>query len=400
MVISPCVRCGTIATASALLAAAVLLAPASARAAFPGADGLIAFHAGRSIFTVKPSGGRPTKLPEDVPGFGGLSVSADATRIVYDDSHALHVMDADGRHPRRLTAPGAPFSDDPTFSPDGKHIAYERDDGIWVIKADGSGAHTITPQADFAHADHDPAWSPDGRRIAYTSQQQVWVMNADGSAAVSLTPPVLTCDKMTRRMSGAQPDWSPDGARIAFTGPVTCANSRGTDLWVMNADGSGQLDLIGDELTEDTDPVFSPDGARIAFTRWDASDAPRLMTIPAGGGAPTAVDIAASEVAAPVWGRALTTVRVREKVSRRHVRVHGRVRISGTVRPAETGKVSLAITRNGRRLAHKRARLSHRRYRITYRPSRPGRYRVAATLPTGHGHLEARSAARTFVVER
>ena len=203
---------------------------------------------------------------------------------------------------------------------------------------------------------------------------------------------------MTRTMLGAQPDWSPDGARIAFTGPVTCANSRGTDIWVMNADGSGQADLVGDDATDDADQVFSPDGTTIAFTRRDASDAPRLMTIPAGGGTPTAVNVATSEVEGPVWARALTRVRVSEKVSAKRLSAHRRLLISGTVKPAARGKVRLTITRNGRRVAQRQAKLSHRRYKLAYRPRRPGRYRVVATLRAGNGHLESKSRARTFVV--
>jgi len=70
-----------------------------------------------------------------------------------------------------------------------------------------------------------------------------------------------------------QPVWSPDGSRIAYVAPGGAGNGR--DIWVMDADGSNQINLTshsGDEF----DPVWSPDGERIAFTYHlrDAGTAP------------------------------------------------------------------------------------------------------------------------------
>jgi hypothetical protein len=79
-----------------------------------------------------------------------------------------------------------------------------------------------------------PAWSPDGRKIAFVSERDrnygIYVMNADGSGQ--------------RRLTGnADPNagqaWSPDGRKIAFLRP----GGRTSELYVMNADGSGQRRL-------------------------------------------------------------------------------------------------------------------------------------------------------------
>ena len=383
----------TLTVALAASAAALAAAPA-AHAAFPGPDGAIAVFSGRSLYTIDRDGSRRVQLPQDAIGFGGLSFSADGMRIAYSASHQIHVVGVDGRGDRTLTHTADGFADDPAFSQDGKHIAFERGYGIWVIDTQGGGLRNLTPFADFAHAAHDPAWSPDGKRIAYTSRQQVWTMNADGSGQLDLTPPDRMCPLSTRTMNGAEPSWSPDGTKIAFTGPVTCANSRGTDIWVMNADGSGKADLIADDGTEDTAPAFSPAGDAIAFTR-EVGGQTHLFTLGAGGGAPTAVPTGLYAEDGPDWGRAYASPRVSLKVTG-HA---GRLRIAGRVRPHVPGTVTLAVSRAGKHVARRRVRLgASGAFKWSFKPRRSGRYTVVATLPQGAHSMAAKSRPRSVRV--
>jgi TolB protein len=148
----------------------------------------------------------------------------------------------------------------PSWSPDGTRIAFTSHRAgsadIWVMNADGSNPVQLTTNgAD----DVDPAWSPDGAKIAFASRRngnlEIYVMSADGSNQTRLT------------ISGEddiQPAWSPDGLKLVFARIMWCYYGCDYDLAVINADGSGRVDLP--TSTSDLDAAWSPDGRWIAFS--------------------------------------------------------------------------------------------------------------------------------------
>jgi hypothetical protein len=87
-----------------------------------------------------------------------------------------------------------------------------------------------------------PAWSPDGTRIAFMSTREpgnypsVFVMNADGSGQIDLTPKVGAGPWSSRA-----PAWSPNGEYIYFTGSRPGAAAE--QIYAMRADGSEQRAL-------------------------------------------------------------------------------------------------------------------------------------------------------------
>ena len=98
-----------------------------------------------------------------------------------------------------------------------------------------------------------PAWSPGGRKVVFASRRSgnwdVYVVNADGSGQRNLT---------RNRERDGFPAWSPDGRKIAFV-----RSRDGSDrLYVMNPDGSGQRMLARRGHL----PAWSPDGRKIAFS--------------------------------------------------------------------------------------------------------------------------------------
>jgi len=144
----------------------------------------------------------------------------------------------------------------PTWSPDGKYIAYaagECGTHIYVMPVAGGSARQVT-----TGRGQQPAWSPNGCTILYRSPAGFSVVPAGGG-----NPLLLHSDDGAY---GAA--WSPDGSRIAFThgqiGDIFALAFTST-LYVMNSDGSNVRRVLGHSCNPGT-PAWSPDGTKLAFT--------------------------------------------------------------------------------------------------------------------------------------
>jgi TolB protein len=187
-------------------------------------------------------------------------------RIVFsDDTNDIWSMRADGSHVRRLTnAPAMEF--DPTWSPDGKRIAYRHQVGddatteIFVMDADGSQQTNLTRNE---VADWGPDWSPDGDAIAFNSAMK--------TGGVGLYGYIVAPDGSGLRLISHHyveyPAWSPDGSRIAFMAQEPGASGSNPDynIFVMNADGT-DITRLTDAPGEDGWPAWSPDGSQVVFS--------------------------------------------------------------------------------------------------------------------------------------
>ena len=136
----------------------------------------------------------------------------------------LFTIDVRTKRVRRLTNTPATYEYDPSWSPDGRRIAFGNG-GIFVL--DLPARRTRRLATGFA-----PDWSPDGKQIVYATAHTIAVMNAKGSArrAILRSPSVV-----------GLPSWSPDGSRVVYTERTR----RGvTGLYVVRADGSGRRLLV------------------------------------------------------------------------------------------------------------------------------------------------------------
>ena len=282
-------------TAVAVICAFAALAAlsSSARATYAGAtNGRIAFgmriDGNVDVYSALPNGQDLRRLTTD-PGFDACAAySPDGQRIAYCSGQAggpvqVWTMKQNGTDKQQVTNMSGPAIF-PDFSPDGSKIVFTakpvdsptRD--IYVVDSDGTGLTQLTSgEGNNAY----PAFSPDGSKIAFTSDRtgtwQLWEMNADGSPQTQLTFDAQPKDQV--------PDWSPDGSKIAYVADThgiadTVSPSWG-DIWVMNADGSGQHPITSGAAYYGT--AWSPDGTRIATL--DKSTAnPTVSTLNASDG--------------------------------------------------------------------------------------------------------------------
>ena len=107
-----------------------------------------------------------------------------------------------------------------------------RDGNFEICVMDGDGGNEVRLTDDPAK-DHEPSWSPDGTRIAFNRDHHIYVMDSDGRNLIELT-------------GGSEPSWSPDGAKIAFT---SLPSVEKTDLGHGRRRGQpGTVDSMGREL--------------------------------------------------------------------------------------------------------------------------------------------------------
>ena len=158
----------------------------------------------------------------------------------------------------------------PTWSPDGKRIAYQSNrDGsyhIYVMDTDGGNTKQISSGDNID--DRHPAWSPDSNSIAVDSgdatHREIWVIDVSSQRRTQITK------------SGAIasfPSWSPDGKRIGYY----VYDSGTMDVWTTARDGNGTVKLTTELASEKNNQCtfachsvrWSPDSSRIAFSDGD-----------------------------------------------------------------------------------------------------------------------------------
>jgi TolB protein len=173
-----------------------------------------------------------------------------------------------------------------------------------IADADGSNEQVILHYRSLeaqGQEPHDAQWSPDGTRIAVMilntkakprNASAIYVLDADGSGLHRVTP---------IRLNAGNPDWSPDGTRIAFNSFY--GGPRPPEIYTVRPDGSSLRRIRREPKNSYSfDPVWSPDGGRLAFVHGAGRKVPHIWTMKKNGSRLRQVTYGRRPDRGPDWG--------------------------------------------------------------------------------------------------
>lgn len=224
------------------------------------------------------------------------SASTDGTLIAFQALGHIYVQKGATGTPSRVTpATFTPLEYAPTWSPDGKSIAFVTfDDGnrghLWTVAATGGAPTRLSrTEADFV----DPVWSPDGRSVVVargegatargrTLTHNTWydlvryatAGNDTGVVITTIPRPTGVSVGSEARRQMLRPSFGPEG-RLFYpderAGTPTAGGAPGgrggTALVSVKADGTDRQTHVTFPAADEMVP--SPDGQYIAFQEGD-----------------------------------------------------------------------------------------------------------------------------------
>ena len=218
--------------------------------------------------TPAPDPGPPPPVPTDnlsttpPSGMIGRIVYLGAVDNQFGSVH-LFITSPDGSNPTGLFDLSDPFSySGPSWGPTGNKLMIasnlqgSAEWDIYSVSTDGTGIEHVV--AGPSNGDFAPSWSPDGSQVVFqsltdaTNGVDIYHYNIGTQALTNLT---------NSPGNEELPSWSPDGTRVLFQS----TQDGGTNLWLMNPDGTGLTALTTDVGIQNSAGVFSPDGQTIAF---------------------------------------------------------------------------------------------------------------------------------------
>jgi tricorn protease len=219
-----------------------------------GKDNLVNIRVNSDLLGVRP------RFEKVGPRITNASISPTGARAVFEARGEIITVPAEKGDPRNLTSTTSVMERDPSWSPDGRWIAYFSDEsGEYALHLrDQKGAGEVKKIALPPTFYYAPTWSPDSKKIAlYDHQMTLWYLDVDKG-----TPVKVDHNPIGSNDSVLQPSWSADSKWITYARQLPNLLRA---IFIYSLD-SGKATQITDGLSDARYPVFDKSGKYLYFT--------------------------------------------------------------------------------------------------------------------------------------
>ncbi|MBI3257904.1 MAG: PD40 domain-containing protein [Ignavibacteriae bacterium] len=196
----------------------------------------------------------------------------------YKENAQLVIANTDGSNAKVLVPSTAPPDGQiffPVLAPDADKVAFMRasnKSNIYMINSDGTGESLIATKS---FAESYPTFSPDGKKIAYYTANKTIAVGeiqyANGQYSVLWEEPI---DSAAIFSDGdSRLDWSPDSKEIVY---VRGIKGISTEIWIYNTELHSKRKISSGICAM---PAWSPDGSQIAYSKVTTTYSPSLSDI-------------------------------------------------------------------------------------------------------------------------
>jgi tricorn protease len=190
------------------------------------------------------------------------NLSPTGARAVFEARGEVFTVPAEKGDVRNVTNTPGVAERTPSWSPDGKQIAYFSDESgeyqLHLRAQNGMGDVQKISLGNPPSFYYDPRWSPDSKKIAYEdSQRRLWYIDLEKKQPVQIDG-----DTYFTPARGLNPDWSPDSKWIAYTKILT-NHLRAVFLYSPDENKPHQ---ISDGMSDTQFAQFDKNGKYLYFT--------------------------------------------------------------------------------------------------------------------------------------